>query len=74
MMTETRMFRIVQHQWLKHPNQSRFHAYTERAVGTLPICGDENAIPSNLNIMEIPGNNSSTCYACFCKLYGFEGK
>ena len=72
MTAEIRIQWIVQHQWLKHPKQTRFHAYGDCVPGTLAFCGDANAIPANLNIMEIPGTNSGTCYSCFCKLYGIK--
>jgi hypothetical protein len=74
MMTETRINRIEQHLWLKHPKQTKFHAYGNRTTGTLPFCGDQNGIPENLNDMEIPGTNSGTCYECFCKLYNMDQK
>lgn len=67
-MSDETLRKVAHHYWLKHPEQTIFHAYIDRHKGSTSLCDDKHAI-GKLNDMEIPGTESIACLECFAKLY-----
>lgn len=64
-----RLGAVSTHHWLKHSDESTFHAYLVR--GKRPICGHSEII-IDVCTMDIPGDFSPCCVHCFKELYGFD--
>lgn len=69
-MTLAMLTNVAHHHWLKHPDQTTFHAYPSYKRGVTAVCGDKHPVTNQLNDMEIPGDHTGVCNDCVSALYG----
>ena len=66
-MTEDKINRLRNLNWLKNPGQTTFHVYPDIVEGSMPFCGDKNTITKEK--MELPGDRSISCIKCFNAIF-----
>lgn len=63
--------KVSSHHWLRHPDDNVFHSYLIPKNGAHSVCGGGRPL-SHFDAMEIPGDRSACCHACFRGLYGVD--
>lgn len=61
--------RITSHHWVRHTEQSLFHAYLKIRPDFTSVCGEGKPF-DNVRNLDIPGERSKCCIRCCEALYG----
>lgn len=71
MTAEVRPDPLISHHWLRHEDDTHYHAYLSARPGTPSVCSEGKPIV-DWTEMSIPGDRSTCCGCCGTKLFGYN--